>query len=61
MVKKTTAEHSCKECALCEELTEQRFLSLKEEPTLGRCPHWTESRSVLLSWKHNCSNFKGKK
>lgn len=53
--------HRCGDCANCTEVWEpHNLLSLKGEPTLGRCPYWKESRSVLLSWLSNCIHFKPK-
>ena len=60
MAKKKTDEviHKCAECAHCTYLTEHWTLSVDgNRPTLGRCPYWTASRSVLLSQKA-CRNFK---
>lgn len=39
----------CYECENCTEVTEKDKLSIQGKPILGRCPYWTESKSVLLS------------
>ena len=50
-------EHNCRECANVTPVTEFHTLSVNEkEPTLGRCPFWTTSKSVLLSQK-TCNKF----
>ena len=48
--------HFCRECTHVTEVTKFHTLSLKGEPTLGECPHWKESRCVLLSQK-SCNKF----
>lgn len=54
------AVHYCRECSFCEEVWKPtNLLSLKGEPTLGTCPHWKESRCLLLSQKA-CNMFKRK-
>lgn len=52
--------HYCRECEHCTEVCEpENLLSVKKKPILGRCPYWTESRSVLLS-QRSCGKFKPK-
>lgn len=52
--------HVCRECAHVTEVTRFETLSVHERrPTLGTCPYWTQSRSVLLSQK-SCRHFKNK-
>lgn len=52
--------HYCKDCANVTPVTEFNTLTVHERlPTLGRCPYWTLSRSVLLS-ERACSHFKKK-
>ena len=46
--------HKCRECAKVEIVTKFSTLSLKGEPTLGRCPH--EKYCVILNHKA-CDNF----
>jgi len=50
--------HHCRDCAKVEIVTKFNTLSLKGEPTLGRCPHVT-NRSVLLS-EDACKNYQTK-
>lgn len=60
MAKKQTEEvrHKCGECAHCTYVKDHWTLSVDgKRPTLGRCPFWKKSRSVLLSQKA-CGNFK---
>ncbi len=52
---------TCGSCANCTPVTSpENLLSIKGEPILGRCPHWTESKSVLLSWPHPCKFYNNK-
>ena len=52
---------TCGSCANCEPVTApENLLSIKGKPILGRCPHWIESKSVLLSWPHVCKFYKEK-
>ena len=46
--------HKCRECAKVEILTKFSTLSLKGEPTLGRCPH--EKYGGILNHRGS-SNF----
>ena len=58
--KKEEKKYYCGECIHCKEVWEpRRLLSLEGRPTLGRCPFWTASRSVLLS-QLACGHFKGR-
>ena len=53
----TEEEHYCRECANVTPVTDFHTLSVNgKEPTLGKCPHWTNSKSVLLSQKA-CNEF----
>lgn len=49
--------HRCRECRHVTVVTKFHTLSIKGEPTLGECPHWTQSRCVLLS-QRSCIHFK---
>ncbi len=50
--------HYCRECAHVTPVTDWHTLSVHDrQPTLGRCPYWTVSKSVLLS-QRSCTNFK---
>ena len=60
MAKGNTEVHVCRECVNCTEVTEPEKLSVKGEPILGRCPFWTESKSVLLSQIACKENFEAK-
>jgi len=54
-------EHVCRDCAW--QIPVLRFTTLTvhgRQPTLGECPHWTDSRCVLLS-QRACEKFKMKK
>lgn len=58
--KKEVALVCCGECGHVTLVTEFHTLTVHgREPTLGRCPYWTESRSLLLSQKIECSHYKG--
>lgn len=49
----------CGECGNVTLVTEFHTLTVHgREPTLGRCPYWTESRSLLLSQKIECKHYK---
>lgn len=50
--------HYCKECAFCEVETKFETLSLKGEPTLGRCPYYTNKRFCVLLSQSACNKFK---
>lgn len=42
--------HTCGECANCTPYMAQHTLTvLDKKPTMGTCPHWTESKCLLLS------------
>ena len=56
--KREVVRHRCGDCALCVPVRRFHTLNVKGEPTLGECPHWTESRCVLLSWVSDCKFFK---
>lgn len=59
MGKKSVELHKCGECENIMLLYEpHNLLSVEGKPTMGRCPHWTESRSALLSWPHECDFFR---
>ena len=40
---------TCGNCKHCTYVTDFHTLSLTGKPTFGRCPNWTQSKSVLLS------------
>ena len=49
----------CGECGNVTLVTEFHTLTVHgREPTLGRCPYWTESKSLLLSQKIACKHYK---
>lgn len=51
--------HYCRECAHVESVTDFHTLTVHGRlPTLGRCPHWTLSRSLLLSQRACKEHFK---
>ena len=50
----------CGNCKNCEPVTEPEKCSVAGEPIIGKCPHWTESASCLLSWPHVCIHYKDK-
>lgn len=51
----------CRDCKECVAVTEFHTLTVHgREPTLGRCPYWTESRSFLLSQRIACGRFQRK-
>lgn len=53
---------TCGTCTNCTPVTSpENLLSITKEPILGRCPHWTQSKSVLLSWPHVCKYYEEKK
>ncbi len=54
----TVEEHRCGECAnVTPVMYPRHLLNVRGEPTLGTCPHWTESRCVLLSWRSSCTYY----
>lgn len=56
--KAVQVKHRCADCANITEVWEpHRLLSVEGKPTLGTCPHWKESRCVLLSMKSFCPHF----
>ena len=57
---KIKVDWTCRDCQNCEPVTEFHTLSMKGEPTLGRCPYWTQSKSVLLSLDYCTEHFKRK-
>lgn len=62
MAKGNEVVHVCRDCVNVTPLTDHHLLSVHgREPTLGRCPYWTESRSVLLSQRACKDNFKLRK
>ena len=57
--KKEVALVCCGECGNVTLVTEFHTLTVHgREPTLGRCPYWTESKSLLLSQKIACKHYK---
>ena len=56
--RKVVVLHPCRECVHCVPVMKPfNLLSLKGEPTLGRCPYWTESRSFLLGQRTECRKW----
>ena len=60
MAKESPKLVQCGNCKKCEPVTEPTKCSVKGEPIIGKCPHWTESASCLLSWPHVCKFYKDK-
>ena len=60
MAKTTPILVLCGNCKRCEPITNPEKCSVKGEPIIGRCEHWTESKSCLLSWPHVCKFYKDK-
>lgn len=58
--KKADVIHFCRECANVTRVYEFHTLSIKGEPTMGKCPYWTQSKCVLLSQKACVKHFKMK-
>lgn len=50
--------HMCGECSFCEVETKFETLSLKGEPTLGRCPYYINKRFCVLLSQKACDKFK---
>lgn len=48
-MQKNKEKKCCGKCKHCTPVFDFKTLSLKGEPTLGRCPNWTLSKSVILS------------
>ena len=57
---KAKVDWTCRDCQNCELVKDFHTLSIKGEPTLGRCQYWKESKSVLLSLDYCTENFKRK-
>ena len=58
--KEQDAVHFCRECRHVTPNTGFHTLTVHgKQPTLGECPYWEISKSVLLS-QMACSHFKGK-
>ena len=61
MAKPTVTLHRCADCKnVTPVLDKENQFSLKGEPLIGTCPHWRESRSLLLSQLIKCDHFKPK-
>lgn len=56
-IKKTQTVNHCRECAFCEVETKFETLSLKGEPTLGRCPNYTNKEYCVLLSQRACKLF----
>lgn len=56
-IKKPQDTNHCRECAFCEIETKFVTLSLKGEPTLGRCPHYTNKEYCVLLSQRACEMF----
>lgn len=52
--------NKCGECALCEVEMKFSTLSLKGEPTLGRCPYYAKGIYCVLLSRVACKHFKAK-
>nr|DAW80119.1 MAG TPA: hypothetical protein [Caudoviricetes sp.] len=55
--KQANAFH-CRECEFCETETKFETLSLKGEPTLGRCPYYKGKKFCVLLRQKACNKFK---
>lgn len=56
--KAVPVKHRCGDCANVTEVWKpHNLLSVEGRPTLGTCPHWKESRCVLLSRQSLCEHF----
>lgn len=49
---------TCLECAFCEVEKKFETLNLKGEPTLGRCPNYTNKKYCVLLSEQACNKFK---
>lgn len=53
--------HRCGDCRHVVPVYRHNTLTVKDKkPTLGECPFWTSSRSVLLSQFSPCEHFESK-
>lgn len=52
--------HTCGECVNVTIVTKFNTLSLKGEPTLGRCPYYTDGKYCVLLSQKSCEHFKNK-
>ena len=52
--------HTCGECVHVTIETKFNTLSLKGEPTLGRCPYYTDGKYCVLLSQKSCEHFKNK-
>lgn len=59
-IKKTQTVNHCRECAFCEVEAKYETLSLKGDPTLGRCPHYTNRKYCVLLSQKACNMFRMK-
>lgn len=57
MAKRETCKYRCGDCANVTVKTDFHTLSVRGEPTVGTCPHWTEGGCVLLSWMSSCTHY----
>ena len=55
-----TEQHVCRDCANVTIETKFNTLSLKGEPTLGRCPYYTDGKYCVLLSQKSCEHFKNK-
>lgn len=53
-------QHVCRECVHVTIETKFSTLSLKGEPTLGRCPYYTGGKYCVLLSQKSCGHFKNK-
>lgn len=53
-------QHVCRDCVHVTIDTKFNTLSLKGEPTLGRCPYYTDGKYCVLLSQKSCENFKNK-
>lgn len=60
-VSQTNADqHVCRDCVHVTADTKFNTLSLKGEPTLGRCPYYTDGQYCVLLSQKSCEHFKKK-
>ncbi len=53
-------QHVCRDCVHVTFETKFNTISLKGEPTLGRCPYYTDGKFCVLLSQKSCEHFKKK-
>lgn len=51
-------KNKCCECVFCEVEMKFETLSVKGEPTLGRCPHYTNKKFCVILTQRACDKFR---